>query len=230
FIGTTGLFGLGLLAGVSDSLNSAMTPDAGAVKGRRAIDPTSLARYVDALPIPSIANPVGVRPHPADSARKVPFYRIQMREFRSKLHRDLKPTRQWGFDAMVPGPTLVTRRGEPLIVEWVNALPEQHFLPIDHNLHGAEIGLPEVRTVVHVHGAKAPPESDGYPDHWYTPGKAALAFYPNEQDAAMLWYHDHAMGINRLNIFAGLVGVYLVRDDFEDSLHLPRGEYEVPLV
>jgi spore coat protein A, manganese oxidase len=46
----------------------------------------------------------------------------------------------------------------------------------------------------------------------------------------MLWYHDHAMGINRLNIFAGLIGAYIIRDDVEDALHLPNGEYEIPLI
>jgi spore coat protein A, manganese oxidase len=46
----------------------------------------------------------------------------------------------------------------------------------------------------------------------------------------MLWYHDHALGINRLNVFAGLFGAFFVRDEFEDSLNLPRGKYEIPLV
>lgn len=46
----------------------------------------------------------------------------------------------------------------------------------------------------------------------------------------MLWYHDHALGINRLNVFAGLLGVFFVRDEFEDALDLPRGKYEIPLV
>jgi spore coat protein A len=46
----------------------------------------------------------------------------------------------------------------------------------------------------------------------------------------MLWYHDHALGINRLNVFAGLVGLFFVRDSVEDVLHLPRGRYEIPLV
>jgi len=87
-----------------------------------------------------------------------------------------------------------------------------------------------VRTVVHLHGAKAPPESDGYPDNWYATGKSALYHYPNRQEAAMLWYHDHALGINRLNVFAGMLGAFFVRDEFEDSLQLPRGKYEIPLV
>ena len=79
------------------------------------------------------------------------------------------------------------------------------FLPIDHRLHGANADVPEVRTVVHVHGAKAPPQSDGYPEDWFVSGQSAVTYYPNQQASAMLWYHDHAMGITRLNIFAGLL-------------------------
>jgi spore coat protein A len=86
----------------------------------------------------------------------------------------------------------------------VNALPNEHFLPIDHTIHGAEANQPAVRTVVHLHGAKTGPESDGYPEDWVVPGKSQLYYYPNQQDAAMLWYHDHALGINRLNVYAGL--------------------------
>ena len=115
-------------------------------------------------------------------------------------------------------------------MEWVNELPQRHFLPIDHTLHGAEANLPEVRSVIHLHGGKTPPDSDGYPEHWYVPGKSATFHYPNRQDAAMLFYHDHTMGINRLNIYAGLQGLYFIRDEVEDSLNLPRGKYEVPLL
>jgi spore coat protein A len=75
-----------------------------------------------------------------------------------------------------------------------------------------------------------PPESDGYPENWYPPGKSATYSYPNVQDAAMLWYHDHAMGIERLNVYAGLFGAYILRDDEEDAMNLPRGKYEVPLM
>jgi spore coat protein A len=81
-----------------------------------------------------------------------------------------------------------------------------------------------------MHGAKAPPASDGYPEDWYVPGKSATYYYPNEQSPALLWYHDHAMGINRLNIYAGLLGLCIIRDKVEDSLGLPSGEYEIPLV
>ena len=199
-------------------------------KFRTELNPNSLAQFVDPLPIPEIAKSSELRPSPSDPAVKLPYYRIPMRQFEGKIHRDLKPTRLWGYGASSPGPTFETRSGQGLLVEWANELPTSHFLPIDHSIHGAEADKPEVRTAVHLHGAKAPPESDGYPESWFVPGKSALCHYPNRQDAAMLWYHDHALGINRLNVFAGLMGVFLVRDEFEDALDLPRGKYEIPLV
>jgi spore coat protein A len=203
--------------------------DQPAPKFRTALNISTLAQFVDPLPIPEIAQPVDHRPSPTDPTLKLPFYRIPMRPIETKVHRDLKPTRLWGFGSTSPGPTFEARSGQGILVEWANELPTQHFLPIDHTIHGAEADKPEVRTVVHLHGAKAPAASDGYPDAWYPPGKSAIYHYPNHQDAAMLWYHDHALGINRLNVFAGLFGVYILRDEFEDSLNLPRGKYEIPL-
>ena len=201
-----------------------------APKFRTQLNASSLAQFVDPLPIPEIARPSGTRPSPLDPTVKLPYYRIPMRPFEAKLHRDLKPTRQWGYGGASPGPTLETRSGQGLLVEWANELPEKHFLPIDYSIHGAESDKPEVRSVVHLHGGKTPPESDGYPESWYVPGKSAICHYPNRQDAAMLWYHDHALGINRLNVFAGLLGAFFVRDEVEDGLELPRGTYEIPLV
>jgi spore coat protein A len=182
-----------------------------------------LAPFVDPLPIPEVAKPVGRR-GPA------PFYKIPIQEFFSKIHRDVQPTRFWGYGRSVPGPTIEARCGEVILIEWPNRLPGKHFLPIDHNLMGAEKGLPESRTVVHVHGARVPPDSDGWPEDWYAPGNSATYRYPNQQDAAMLWYHDHAMGINRLNVCAGMAGLYVIRDSFEDGLNLPKGDCEIPLM
>jgi spore coat protein A len=147
-----------------------------------------------------------------------------------KFHRDLKPARIWGFNSICPGPTLEARKGEAILVEWVNELPSKHFLPIDHTLMGAEPDKPDVRAVVHLHGGRVPPESDGFPEHWFVPGKSSVCFYPNDQEATTLWYHDHAMGINRLNMYAGLFGLFLIRDEFEEGLGLPAGKYEIPLI
>ncbi|MGB6686989.1 MAG: multicopper oxidase domain-containing protein, partial [Terracidiphilus sp.] len=194
------------------------------------LDPGTLKRFVDPLPIPAVARPDGARSSPANASEKLPFYRMAMSEFESRVHRDLAPTRQWGFNGASPGPLIEVRSGEGVLVEWANELPERHLFTIDHNLHGAERDKPEVRSVVHLHGAKVPPESDGYPENWFVKGKSSVCYYPNRQDACMLWYHDHAMGINRLNIYAGLMGLYVIRDDAEDALGLPRGEREIPLV
>jgi spore coat protein A len=77
---------------------------------------------------------------------------------------------------------------------------------------------------------KVPSKDDGYPEDWFPAGKSRTCHYPLEQEAATLWYHDHAMGLNRLNTYAGLFGMFLLRDKFEDSLNLPSGKYEVPLI
>ncbi len=197
---------------------------------RPMLDPNSLEPFVDRLPIPEIAKSDGTRPSPADPSVKLPYYRMSMREVESKVHRDMKPTRFWGFGSSSPGLTIETRSGEGVLVEWANDLPHRHFLPIDQNIHGAEADKPEVRAVIHLHGAKAEPSSDGYPEDWYEPGKSALYHYPNQQDASMLWYHDHTLGINRLNVYAGLLGAYIIRDSTEDALNLPKGSYEIPLI
>jgi spore coat protein A, manganese oxidase len=197
---------------------------------RTPLHPDKLASFVDPLPLPRVLVSKEQRPDPTDPTRQLPYYRVPMREALVRVHRDLPPTRMWTYDGEMPGPTLETRSGRGLLVEWVNELPARHFLPVDPTLHGAGADRPEVRAVVHVHGAKAPPASDGYPEDWYVPGQSALVHYPNRQDAATLWYHDHTMGIERLNQYAGLLGFFLVRDDAEDALALPRGAYEVPLV
>ena len=193
------------------------------------IDPERMTPFVDPLPLPDVAKPIGKRLNSSGKAQ-VLFYRIPAQEFFSKIHRDVPPTRFWGYGNSVPGPTIETRSGEEIVVEWPNQLPAKHFLPIDHNLMGAEKGVPQSRMVVHVHGARVPPQSDGWPEDAYAPGKSVTYHYPNRQDAAMLWYHDHAMGINRLNICAGMAGLYMIRDSFEDALNLPKDEHEVPLV
>ncbi|HWM70405.1 MAG TPA: multicopper oxidase domain-containing protein [Steroidobacteraceae bacterium] len=194
------------------------------------LDTNALARYVNRLPIPTIARKSGLRPSPTRPSLQIPYYRVAMRKFQAQLHRDMPATTLWGYGGTCPGPTFEVRRGQPILVEWANELPPKHLLPVDHSIHGAEEDKPEVRTVVHLHGGRTPPDSDGYPEDWFVPGKSALCHYPNQQEATTLFYHDHAMGITRLNAAAGLVGLYLIRDELEDSLHLPRGSYEIPLV
>ncbi len=206
------------------------TGPATATTARPLLRPETLARFVDPLPLPTVLVPDGTRPDPGDPTRQLPYYRIAMRAVSQSVHRDLPPTRVWAYGGAMPGPTLETRSGQGVLIEWSNELPDRHFLPIDRSLHGAHAGQPDVRTVVHLHGARVAPESDGYPEDAYPPGRSTVSHYPNRQDATMLWYHDHAMGIERLNLYAGLFGAFFIRDDVEDALGLPSGKHEIPLV
>jgi spore coat protein A len=205
-------------------LASGLTPSS------TALDPNTLHPFVDPLPLPAVMKASGTRPDPEDPRKNIPYYRVAIEEIHQKVHRDLPPTRMWGFGGTSPGSIFETRSGEGLIVEWANQLPAKHFLPIDHTLHGAEAGKPEVRCVVHLHGGRTPAASDGYPEDWVVSGKSLVYHYPNKQAAALLFYHDHTMGINRLNIYAGLQGLFFVRDETEDALNLPKGRYQIPLM
>ncbi len=186
----------------------------------------ALAPYVDALPVPPLIRPRSHTP-----------IEIQMCQFRQKVHRDLPPTILWGYNGLWPGPTIEAHRGDPISVQWTSKLPAKHLLPVDHTIHGAEASLPEVRNVAHLHGAAVMPPDDGYPEAWFTAQggqgpcfNSRPSLYPNDQPATTLWYHDHCLGITRLNNYAGLSGFYLIRDEVEDALHLPSGEFEIPLM
>jgi spore coat protein A, manganese oxidase len=185
--------------------------------------PAAIDRFIDPLPTLQRHQPQGTR-------NKAVRYRVSMTEFRRQLHSQLPPTTLWGYEGAYPGPVFEAERGTPIEVEWRNELPQQHIFPIDPHIHGAMSPSPAVRTVPHLHGARAPSDSDGLPEKWFAPGRSVVYRYPNDQPAATLWYHDHALGITRLNVYAGLSGFYLLRDQEERSMNLPSGEYEIPLV
>ena len=170
-----------------------------------------------------------------------PVYEIAVRSFRQRLHRDLPPTPLWGYAGQFPGPTLDVRRGRRIFVRWLNELADSEFLipsAFDPHLHGTHRGEPPTKTVAHLHGAVVRSDSDGSPDAWFTAGfgqrgaewTREVYEYPNEQSGCMLWYHDHAIGQTRLNLYAGLLGAYIIRDDEEDALGLPSGNHELPLI
>lgn len=194
-------------------------------------DPSTVPKFVDPLPIPPVLRPV-------DIIEGKPFYEVVMLQNQQELHRDFPPTTIWGYNGMYPGPTIVTRTNSPIIVHWINALPTTPLLTVDHSIHGAESFRPDVRNVVHLHGGRTPAAWDGTPDQWYTPGLTQIGplfvsdvfRFPNPQPATTLFYHDHAMGITRLTVYAGLAGFYIIHDDVEDQLPFPRDPFDIPLV
>jgi len=143
-----------------------------------------------------------------------------------------------------PAFTIEAQKGNALNVTYDNQLVGETYdkvgLIVDQTLHWADPlmlmdplninpYLDEIPAVVHLHGGEVPPLSDGGPDSWFTPGnvKRGHAFnpepytYPNTQEAATLWYHDHALGVTRLNVYAGMAGFYFLRGADEENAHLP---------
>ncbi|MHB0915219.1 MAG: multicopper oxidase family protein [Thermoleophilia bacterium] len=156
-----------------------------------------------------------------------------------------------------PGATFAATRGVPVNVQWINNLLGPHLFAVDPTLHwanpngmampmppfspfppGYPLAQSPVPTVPHLHGGEVRSDSDGGPDAWFThngitgPGfSKSLYTYPNQQQAASLWYHDHALGITRMNVLAGLAGFYLLSDPADTvAPSLPPAEYDIPVV
>jgi spore coat protein A len=185
----------------------------------------SIRQFVDPLPIPAFATPTSIDPITGS-----PTYDIVMSQFKQKLAHNLPATWVWGYGGTTPGPVIAVTKGVPATITWDNELPTTPLFPVDHALAGAGTGVPDVRAVVHVHGAHVQPAIDGLPEQWFTPGHSVTNTYPNDQRAANLIYHDHAMGVTRTNVYAGLISGYVIVDPAQLSLDLPKGKFDVPLV
>lgn len=205
------------------------------------LSPYSQSKFINPLPIPSVIQP---------TTPNGTHYEVSMTQFTQDL--GLKDsfgnpilTTVWGYNGSYPGPTFEARRNIPITVKWKNELRNgsdflPHLLPVDTSIHWA---MPEnwpysgVPLVTHLHGGHIESASDGNPDAWFTPGftqkgsywSQQVYNYPNDQEPATIWYHDHALGITRLNVYAGLAGYYILRDEWEDNLNLPSGNYEIPI-
>jgi spore coat protein A, manganese oxidase len=169
----------------------------------------------------------------------------------------------WGYGTATqppssPARTFTVRSGSSIQVSYVNQLlnsqgaPLPHRLPIDTTLMWANPGnlggQAPVPLVAHRHGGgSADTASDGLPEAWATPDAnrdgtpdfrgrlySTPYLFNNTQEAGHLWFHDHALGVTRLNVSMGLAGNYLIRDANEDYLiqrgMLPSQDYELPLV
>jgi spore coat protein A len=116
----------------------------------------------------------------------------------------------YGYDGVYPGPTIRARSMREVVVT------QRNRLSFESN--------------VHLHGGSVPAGHDGHPMDVIQPGGSFEYHYPNEQDAASLWYHDHAHGRTSRTLYYGLVAMYVLEDELERELDLPRGDYDVPIV
>ncbi len=170
------------------------------------------------------------------------------------------PTTIWGYSEngtqpTWPGKTFEVQSNQPVTVNWSNALtdtlgsPLPHILPVDKSLHwcyslagyeAIDIATDGVPLVPHLHGGHSDSPADGNPEYFFGTTVASRGprwvsnsnVYDNSQTAGTLWYHDHALGITRLNVYAGLAGFYIVRDAMDTGNHnnpmtLPAKQYEL---
>ncbi len=214
------------------------------------LNPVQQPKFVNPLPVPSVID-----------GRNGGFFTIGISQFDQWLglvnptSMQPLPTKVWGYNGSYPGPTILAKKDFPIDVFWRNNLvngsnqPLPHLLPIDSSIHWAfnqdenwrQHGIP---VVTHLHGGHTESASDGLPDAWFTPnfslkghgfvkGDLLPYHYSNTQEAATIWYHDHALGITRLNVYAGLAGYYLITDANEMNLQasgkLPAAPYDLGL-
>jgi len=150
----------------------------------------------------------------------------------------------WGFDdgvhATSPGPTYVAHYGVPQLTRNINALP-----PANQN---GGFGIPSVTT--HLHNAHNPSESDGNPCDFYGIGNFCDQYYPNvlagfnsdfkpngdiNESLSTLWYHDHRVDFTSQNTYKGLLGFYLLFNQFDTGnettgFRLPSfPQFDIPL-
>jgi FtsP/CotA-like multicopper oxidase with cupredoxin domain len=198
-----------------------------------------LTPFVDELPIPE-------RLVFSEAGRAV----VRLETAEHRFHRNLAPSRVWTYGGSVPGPTIEVRRDVELEVRWENHLtgplpvvvtvapkyaadgvPAQCLPGRGGGVADASAAALSGYSVVHLHGGMTQATSDGWTENIAAPGQAVLDTYPNDQRAAMLWYHDHVMGVTRFDVYAGLAGLWIVRDERERDLELPEGPpYEIPLL
>lgn len=173
----------------------------------------------------------------------VDYYEITLSQFNQVLHPNIGTTAFWSYadaktgDKKYLGGLIVAKRNRPVKLKLTNLLPATHILPYDSTYvdptMSAEVGGRVDRAAIHLHGGLLHWTSDGGPFAWFSnannPGGfvrgssflngagrgAAIYDYPNVQSARLLWYHDHAYAITRLNAYAGVATGYLITDDAE---------------
>jgi spore coat protein A, manganese oxidase len=220
---------------------------AGSIHSQVLLDPATQLKFVHPLPVPAA---IDATAGPTTLTMEITQFEQDL-GLRDPASGAVLKTKVWGYNGQYPGPSIVTKKDVPLQVYWYNRLtddgsdsgaPLPHLLPVDASLHWAlkhvenwqSAGVP---LVTHLHGGHTESASDGLPEAWYTPNFAlkghdyvkghpgAPYYYHNSQEAATLWYHDHALGITRLNVYAGLAGFYLLTDEREQLL---RSQHKIP--
>jgi FtsP/CotA-like multicopper oxidase with cupredoxin domain len=165
------------------------------------------------------------------------FYIENITAFNWRYHPDLPATASIGFNGILPGPTIISKYGEPILVRRYNNLPP--------NMPGP--AFPGTST--HLHNFHTPSESDGNPLDYILSGQYRDHHYPMypaggdpREILNTLWYHDHMLGFTAPNVYAGLSAFHLMFDELDSgneqdpnpsAFRLPYGKggiYDVPMI
>lgn len=129
------------------------------------------------------------------------------------------PTRMWTYNGVFPGPTIRRPSGQPTSVTISNQLPTAAGWMTTHH-----------------HGSHNRSTEDGQPTtQLIPPGGQRTYTYEHWENgaperAATQWYHDHRMDVTGRNVWNGLAGMFILDDQVESQLPLPKGEFDVPLM
>jgi FtsP/CotA-like multicopper oxidase with cupredoxin domain len=162
----------------------------------------NVAAFSVPMPVPRVLAPFKGDPD-------VDFYRLPI----SPANVEVLPgvqTPLLTFGGGFVGPTIKAKTGRPVSVTFTNQLTEA--------------------ANVHLHGGHVLPQHDGHPMDVIAPGGSRNYLYPNTQQGATLWYHDHSHHTEAKHVYHGMHGFYLIDDAAEASLGLPSGQYDVPIM
>ena len=160
-------------------------------------------------PFGSLRMPVPRELQPTRAADGADVYRVPIQAATAELLPGL-PTAIRSYAGQFVGPTIRARSGRPVRITYTNQL--------------------DVPSNVHLHGGHNQQADDGYPMDIIAPGQSRTYRYPNRQQGATLWYHDHAHHMEAENLYRGLHGFYLIEDPAERGLGLPTGRFDIPIM
>ncbi|KAK4641301.1 hypothetical protein QC761_611170 [Podospora bellae-mahoneyi] len=173
--------------------------------------PTYSWLYQFPLPIPPVKTPKLTVTNPV-TGNPIHYYEVYINRFTQQVYPNKGPATLVGYDGISPGPTFIVERGHETVVRFVNNA--------------------SIENSVHLHGSYSRAPWDGWAEDVTMPGEFKDYYYPNQQAARFLWYHDHAFMHTAENAYFGQAGAYIIHDPAEDALNLPSGYgvHDIPLV
>lgn len=108
------------------------------------------------------------------------------------------------------GPLIQLHTGQRVRINFKNELPE--------------------KSIIHWHGLHVPEEADGHPRLVIGTDETYIYDFTVADRAGTYWFHPHPHGRTGPQVYAGLAGLFIIKDVEEMALALPSGKYDIPLI